>query len=82
MSGDKAGIYGCGHIVAPPEEDAMAVLVQWIALYPGAIKRSELEPILIHNLLFTVRVGTNFLLSSEEASALRNLTSSRGLAVP
>jgi hypothetical protein len=82
MSGDKAGIYGCGCIVAPADAETMAVLVQWTALYPIAISRSELERILSHNLLFTVRVGTNFLLSPEEASALRSLISSRGLAVP
>jgi hypothetical protein len=82
MSGKQAGIYGCGHIVDPPTKTTKRVLVKWIALYHPPILRHDLEPILKENLLFTVKVGTNFRLSYEENSKLRRLVQSRGFKVP
>ena len=82
MSGKEAGIYGCGFIVDPPTETTKRVLIKWIALYQPPILRRDLEPILKENLLFTVKVGTNFRLSYEENSKLRRLVQSRGFKVP
>jgi hypothetical protein len=83
MSGAKAGIYGYGYIDSLDESDVdPSVSVRWTALYPSRISRTDLELILGQNLLFTVRVGTNFLLSREESSSLRMLISSRGLPAP
>ena len=82
MSGQKAGIYGCGRISASPDEETRSVSVQWLSLYPAPVTKSELEPLLSENLLFTVRVGTNFLLSAKESADLRALISSKKLLVP
>lgn len=81
MSGPAAGIYGCGRIIAPPDEQTMSVRVKWTHLYPSRIARNELQALLGNNLLFTVRVGTNFLLSPAESTALRNLLRGKGLRV-
>ncbi len=82
MSGNQAGIYGCGQIVALPNNKARNVQVNWIALYPKPISRAALQPILKDNLLFTVKVGTNFLLSPQERADLDNLAKKRGLTLP
>lgn len=82
LSGSKAGIYGCGRISNPPDEETRTVLVQWTDLYPSPIPRDDLKDILSQNPLFTVRQGTNFLLSPEESANLRELVRSKGLPVP
>lgn len=82
MSGRNAGIYGCGRIMALPDEDTRTVPVKWKALYQTPISRRSLQPLLSQNLLFTVRVGTNFLLSPKESSAVRRLVASKGLPLP
>ena len=82
MSGGNAGIYGCGRIVGPPDDQKESVPVKWSYLYPSIITRAELQAFLSENLLFTVRVGTNFLLSPTESQALRQLAKSKGFPVP
>jgi len=82
MTGSAAGIYGYGHIIALPDEEEMSVRVKWAGLYPSPIPRKELESLMGENILFSVRVGTNFLLSHEESVSVRNFITSQKLQVP